>query len=71
MKIELLGFTVPNFVIQKMPFRSRQEGMVESPKYALADIPSDDLASLCDQFRAEVFRKAGKVDPRGDGGPTR
>ncbi|MHB1260359.1 MAG: hypothetical protein ACYC2H_01450 [Thermoplasmatota archaeon] len=65
MKVELLGFTVPNFVIQKMPPRSRQEGMAEAPKYALADVPAEDLASLCDHFRSEVFRKAGKADPKG------
>jgi hypothetical protein len=63
MKIELLGFTVPNFVIQKMPARPRQEGFVEAPKYALADVPAEDLAALCDRFRSEVFRKARKVDP--------
>lgn len=69
MKIELLGFTVPNYAIQKMPPRSRQEGMIEAPKYALADVPAEDLASLCDQFRGEVFRKAGKADP-GEGSVT-
>ncbi len=63
MKIELLGFTVPNFVIQKMPPRSRQEGLGPAPKYALSDIPAEDLASLCDHFRGEVFRMAGKDDP--------
>lgn len=63
MKIELVPFTVPNFVIGKMPPKSRQEGMVEPPKWALADVPEDDLSKLCDDFRAEVFRKAGKQDP--------
>lgn len=63
MKVELLGFTVPNFVSQKMPPKSRGEGFVEAPKYALTDVPAEDLASLCDHFRAEVFRKAGKADP--------
>ena len=63
MKIELLGFTVPNFVIQKMPPRPRQDGLVEAPKYPLSEVPAEDLASLCDHFRGEVFRKAGKADP--------
>ncbi len=63
MKIELLGFMTPNFVIQKMPARPRQAGIVESPKYALSEIPVDDLSALCDDFRAEIFRKAGKADP--------
>lgn len=63
MKVELLGFTVPNFVLVKMPPRSRQDGMIEGPKYALADVPAEDLASLCSHFRSEIFRKAGKDDP--------
>lgn len=63
MQIELLPMRVPNFVIQKMPPRPRQEGMVESPKFALAELDADTLAGLCDEFRAEVFAKAGKVDP--------
>jgi hypothetical protein len=63
MKIELLGFTTPNFVIQKMPPRPRQDGMVEAPSYPLSEVPAEDLASLCDHFRSEIFRKAGKDDP--------
>lgn len=63
MKIELLGFATPNFVIQKTPARPRQEGITEAPKYALSEIPAEDLASLCDRFRSEIFRKAGKLDP--------
>lgn len=63
MKIELLPFQVPNFVIQKMPARPKQDGVVESPKFALADVDPVTLGNLCDEFRAEVFRKAGKADP--------
>lgn len=67
MTIELLGFTVPNYVIQKMPPRPRQEGFTEAPKYPLVEVPAEDLASLCDHFRSEVFRKAGKTDPALEG----
>jgi len=38
-------------------------GMVESPKFRLEELDAPDLAKLCDDFRAEVFRKAGKQDP--------
>ena len=66
MKIELLGFMVPNYVIQKMPPcpRTEQDGLVEAPTYPLSEVPAEDLASLCDQFRGEIFRKAGKADPK-------
>ena len=65
MKIDLIPFTVPNFVTGVMPPKSRQEGpYVDSPKWALADVPEEDLSKLCDNFRAEVFSKAGKTDPK-------
>lgn len=69
MKVELFGFTVPNFVIQKMPPRPRQDGygFAENPKFALKEIPAEDLAALCDDFRASVFAKAGKSDPAQEG----
>lgn len=64
-KIELRPFTVPNYVIQVMPPRPRQDGPnFEAPKYALADLDAETLAQLCDEFRAEVFSKANKQDPR-------
>lgn len=63
MKVKLRSFTVPNFVIQKMPPLPRQEGFAEAPKYALSEVPAEDLASLCDHFRSQVFAKAGKADP--------
>ena len=63
MKVELLPFSTPNYVIVKTEPRPRQEGLYEAPKYSLASVPAEDLAMLCDQFRAEVFEKAGKADP--------
>jgi hypothetical protein len=67
MKIELNPWMVPNFVTAKMPPRPRQEGFQEGPKWALSEVDADTLAAQCDQFRAEVFRKAGKPDPANAG----
>jgi hypothetical protein len=63
MKVELNPWIVPNFVTAKMPPRPRQEGFGEGPKWSLAEVDTATLAAQCDQFRAEVFRKAGKSDP--------
>ena len=60
MKIELQPWLVPNFVIGKMPPRPRQEGLQEAPKWHLSEVGAADLAQLCDDFRAEVFGKAGR-----------
>ena len=63
MKVELLSWTTPNFVIAKVAPRPRQEGVVEAPKWPLKEVDAEELALLCDIFRAEIFHKAGKADP--------
>ena len=60
---EVQPWLVPNCVIFKMPSRPRQDGIPEAPKLALSECDSATLAQMCDAFRAEVFRKAGKSDP--------
>ena len=63
MTLELLPFSVPNYVIAKMPPRPRQDGLTEAPKFPLENITADELAKMCGDFRAAVFAKAGKEDP--------
>ena len=63
MKVELNPWMVPNFVTAKMPPRIKQEGFQEGPKWHVSDVDAATLAELCDKFRAEIFRKAGKHDP--------
>ena len=63
-KIELVPFSVPNYVLVKMPPARRQDGFTpDGPKYALADLDNEVLSALCREFRAKVFEKAGKDDP--------
>jgi hypothetical protein len=33
------------------------------PKWSLKEVDAETLAKMCDDFRAEIFRKAGKPDP--------
>lgn len=63
----LRPFQVPNFVTIEMPPRPRECGMSPSPTVAIGDLPAETLAELCDDFRAAVFAKAGKPDPRSPG----
>ena len=58
--VELLPFRVPNYVIQKMPVRPRQEGFHEAPKYHLSELDYAVLVQLCDEFREGVFAKAAQ-----------
>ena len=66
MEIKLKSWIVPNFVIGKMPKTLRQDEFKpdNDPKWALADVEEEILSDQCDRFRAEVFEKAGKKDPR-------
>lgn len=61
--IELNPFHVPNYVIQKVPPRPRQEGWHESPKYHLSELSEETLNALCAEFREGVFEKARAGDP--------
>lgn len=62
--VRLRPFSVPNFVLVEAAPTSRSEGFCETPKFPLADLEAATLAELCDEFRAAVFAKAGKADPR-------
>lgn len=61
--VTLQPFAVPNFVLAEPKTGSRSEGMVETPKYPLSDLDPETLDDLCDQFRRDVFKKAGKTPP--------
>ena len=63
MKIKLKPFRVPNFVLSEPKITSREEGLQEPPKFALSEIDEATLDLLCEQFREDVFEKAGKIDP--------
>lgn len=46
-----------------MPLGKREDGFKEAPCYPLSDLDSFTLHKLCEDFRDEVFRKAGKEQP--------
>jgi hypothetical protein len=64
MNIDIVPWMTPNFVSVKMPSRPRQEGFNEGIRYALNELDEQTLSELCDNFRKEVFEKAGKKDPK-------
>jgi hypothetical protein len=68
MKVRLQPFQVPDYVIAESRPGLKQDGLVENPKWHLRDVDDKTLSELCDQFRHDVFTKAGRVDPRGKAG---
>lgn len=65
---DLKPIRTPNYVLAVVPPGKRQDGFVEGPKWHVKDIPAETLAALCDQFRKDLFEKAGKADPAMGGG---
>lgn len=65
--VELQPFQTPNYVIAVQEPRLRDPDMTEAKKYHISDLDSLTLDRLCNQFRDEVFRKAGKNQPPVEG----
>jgi hypothetical protein len=61
--IDIVPFTVPNFVRVKQAPRPRQEGVQFAPPIPLSELSVETLDALCAEFRREVFAKAGRVMP--------
>jgi len=62
-ELELEPWQTPNFVRIKMPPRTRQEGISFDDGISIKYVDPEVLAAQCDNFRKEVFKKAGKIDP--------
>jgi len=58
-EVELRGFNVPNFVI----IEAKLEEKVEAQSIPLSSLEAVTLHKMCEEFRNEVFKKAGKSQP--------
>ncbi len=63
LEVELKPFQTPNFVSAAGLPGKREDGIQETQSYPLSDLDPHTLAKMCDQYRSEVFKKAGKVPP--------
>lgn len=63
LEVALQPFQVPNFVRPVAKPGKKEDGFSETVAYPLSDLDSLTLDRLCEQFRNEVFRKAGKKQP--------
>lgn len=58
--VPLKPFNPPNYVLA-----AKKEGFIEKDhSFPLSDVSAQALSALCDDWRAAVFKKAGKTDPR-------
>jgi hypothetical protein len=56
-EVKLVPFSVPNFVLVD---RSERGDLDSETKFKLADLAPETLDAMCEEFRSEVFKKAGK-----------
>lgn len=63
--IQFHPFIVPNSVVQVMPPGLRQDGFQAAPSHPLMDLAPGALSDLCEQFRKDVFERAGQPVPPG------
>ncbi len=66
-RVKLQPFSVPNYVLAEPSAFMGKEGFNGVPKWELRDVDSQTLSDLCDQYRKDIFTKAGKADPRAKG----
>ena len=62
-EIDLKPFTVPNYVSVKQEPGLKQDGLQEAKNYHVSELSVETLSKMCDVFRKDVFRKAGKLIP--------
>lgn len=63
-KIKLRPWIVPNFATIEGRPGSRQDGWKDASGIPISELPAETLAQMADEWRAELFDKAGKKDPR-------
>lgn len=79
-EINLLPFDVPDFVMEKREpapapaAPALPESAARPIRHAitlhLKEMPAETLSKMCDEYRKEVFKKAGKTDPESIVKPT-
>ena len=63
-QLKLQPFRTPNFVLPETPPGKLQDGFKTGSSFPLSQLPAETLSDMCDAFRDEVFKKAGKDDPK-------
>ncbi len=62
--VEVNSFVVPDSLSVRPKPGRRDDGFMTPQLIPLSELEAAVLADLCDEFRREVFRIAGKEDPQ-------
>lgn len=59
-EVKLQAFAVPATVLSNPGFRPSAEAPVNQMCFRLSDLSNETLESMCEEFRRDVFAKAGR-----------
>ena len=62
-EVNIKPFNVPSFVIPEVPAGKKEDGFEPTEGIPLSALDPVTLEKLCDEFRDNVFRRAGKQQP--------
>jgi hypothetical protein len=61
--VKFRRWQAPNYAIQDVPPRPRQEGFSEAPKMHVKELPHQVLDALAEAWLADLYEKAGQRNP--------
>jgi hypothetical protein len=62
-EVTIQPFSIPHFVRREKKTAGPGDPDSEAA-FSISTVDEQTLSALCDQFRADVFKLAGKTDPR-------
>jgi hypothetical protein len=61
--VKFRRWQAPNYAVQDMPPRPRQEGMVELPKAHINELPFEVLDALAEAWLTDLYAKSEYANP--------
>jgi len=68
MAFTMRPWLAPNFATVDMPAAPKQDGMRDLPTFHVSDLPVETLDQLAEQWRVDLYVKAGKPLPENRNG---
>lgn len=65
LEIPLQPFSTPDYVLWDNNSKYSNGGeFLENTKFPISTVSAEKLSEMCDEFRAKIFEKSGKKDPK-------
>lgn len=61
--VKFRPWNVPNYAVQDVPPRARQEGFSEAPKMSVKELPHQVLDAMAERWLNDLYANAGQRNP--------